>query len=360
MKKLFSTLLILAAALFAFGADAKSDRPIKIGVILPLTGNMAQVGQPQLAAVELFKAECAKNSYKHKYEIIVEDDALTGRMTAEAAMKLINVDNVDGLVTLSSGSGNIVAARAKNSGTPHLCVASDPKIADAKTNFLHWALPETCAHDFVNLIEKLGGKRIAILALRQQGSMTLMKLAEPEMKKRGMEIVYNEYFNPGERDFRTTLLKIKETKPNLFIPFAFSPEMEIILKQRKHMGLDAKVSTMECFDMLDYTPDAEGLFYITEGRGTPKFIRQLGAMTGKASNWGVPYTYDCLNILRAAYETMDTPNRAAAAKYISQLKDFPSALGTISMRPDGRIESPASLFRIVNGKPTPAKWEDVK
>ncbi len=363
MKKILGVLILTAVALIAFADNPfAKDEPntVKIGVILPLTGNMAQVGQPQLAAIELFKKECEKGNYKHKYKVIVEDGALTGRMMAEAAMKLITVDHVSGIVDFSSSCGNIVFPRARDTSTPQLCLSSDPKTADGKFNFNHWTITETEAYTFVDLVQKLGAKRVAILAMRHQGSMALVNLIEPELKKRGVEVVYSEYFNPGERDFRTTLLKIRETKPDFLIPVAFSPEAEIILRQRKQIGLDVKISTIECFDFLDYPADAEGLFYISGASGTPEFDQRLFAATGKHSVYAIPYTYDCLNIIRSAYESMDKPDHAAAAKWISQMKDFPSALGTISMRPDGRIESPASLFRIVKGKPTRASWDDVK
>jgi branched-chain amino acid transport system substrate-binding protein len=358
MKKTLTLLAILVAALSALAGE--NANTVKIGVILPLTGDSDSLGLPLLRAVKLFESECSKGNYKHQYKVIVEDDQLLARESAVIAQKFINIDHVDAIITFSSTAGNVITPQARNKNIPHLCISSDLKVADDKFSFLHWPNPEVEAAAGAHLVENLGGHRVAIMTVRHAGAMAVQKYFEAELKKRGIEIVGSELFNPGERDFRFQLAKMRELKPDVFVPIAFSPELEILLRQRKQTGITVKTTTMECFDFLADTSDVEGCFYVSAGLGTNDFQKRIMEATGKPTAYAVAYEYDMLNIIRSAYETMDRPDHAMAARYIRQLKDFPSALGTTSMGPNGRIDSPVSIFRIIHGKQTPTSWEDVK
>jgi len=357
MKKLLALLFVLTCSLVLAKEDTNT---VKIGVIQQLTGNLAQVGQPQLAAIELFKKECQTGSYKHKYQVLVEDDAMTGRLTAEAANKFININHVDALVTFGSSSGNVLAARAKTAHIPHMAVASDAKIADGCYNFINWAPPEREAVCLADIIKKLGGKRVAFITGRQQGLMAIEAAAEKELKKRGLPFISNIYFTPGERDFRTLLLKVREQHPDIFVPLGFSPEEEIILRQGKEMGIEAKITSVESFDLMDNFENAETLFYVSGSLGSPDFQERLTRASGKSSFLGVPYIYESMNLLRAAYESAPNIDHAAASQWLSRVKEFPSSLGKISTSRDGRIDSQAAFFQIVKGKPVPVTLDQIK
>ena len=334
---------------------------VKIGVILPLSGNNAGLGRPQLSAIKLFEKECERTDYKHNYKLIIEDNQLTARASAEAVNKLINIDHVDGIVSLFCDAGHVLAPRMRAAKIPHVnCVCSDDSVAEGQFNFVHWPYPEKECKAFADLIEKIGGKRIAILSAQQPGCLALTKATEAELKKRGITVTTVQKFIPGERDFRITLMKIRETNPDTLIPFAFTPEMEIILRQAKQLDFRPKITTLELFDFVADLSDAEGLYYVSGGAATEEFNKNLIEVSGQGSSYGVPTIYDGLNLIRSAYETMDKPDRVAAAKWISQAQDFPSAMGKITVNKSGRIDSELGFYRVVKGKPTPVKFEDIK
>jgi len=358
MKRTLCLLLALGLHLMAF---AKEDaNTVKIGVILPLSGDSATYGEPLLRAVKLFETECKTGTYKHNYKVLVEDNQMQGRETALILQRLINVEHIDAILDFSATSGNVVFPQARLKQVPHICLASDPKTADGKFNFLHWPTPESEARLSVDLIKRLGCHRVALMTVRHAGALAVVDELVAKLKEEGMKVAANEVFNPGERDFRFQLAKIRELKPDVFIPLAFSPEIDILLRQRKQVGLDTKVTAIECFDFLNDASDAEGCYYISAGLGTTDFQKQLLAATGKPTGYAVAYQYDMLNIIRIAYESMDAPNHAAAAEWIANMKNFPAAVGNVSMGSDGRINSTPGLFRIVHGKQTTARWEEVK
>jgi branched-chain amino acid transport system substrate-binding protein len=335
---------------------------IKIGVILPLSGNNSKIGESIVKAVNIFNKECEKGHYRHKYMVIVEDDQLAGRLTAEAVMKLIDIDHVDGLASFGSSAANVIAPRAKSAGIPHLAIATDTRVADDKFNFIHWVSPQRQAAAALDIAEKMGCKKVAMLTVRQQGYLADMEAAKLEIEKRGLILVSNEIFNPGERDFRTQLTRIRETHPEVLIPTGYSPEIEIILRQCKQLDFRPRITSMQSFDWMLNAEDAEGLYYATASMGSAEFEAHCVKLTGASGiSYGVANMYDMLNMLRSSYESMDKPDHAAAAKWLANVKDFPSAMGiNIDMGADGRTDPPAGYFKIVHGKPTPVSLDEVR
>jgi ABC-type branched-subunit amino acid transport system substrate-binding protein len=265
------------------------------------------------------------------------------------------------MVTLFCDAGHVLAPRMRAAKIPHVnCVCSDDSVAEGQYNFVHWPHADKECAAFADVVQKLGGKRIAIMSMRQPGWLALAAGVQQTLAARGIAVVNVTAFNPGERDFRVALLKIRETNPDLLVPLGVSPEIEIILRQAKQLDFKPRVATLEVFDVVTDFSDAEGIYYVSGGTATAQFNKDLIAAAGHGSSYGVPTIYDGLNLIRSAYETMDTPDHEKAAEWISHARDFPSAMGTISVGKGGRIDSELGYFQILHGKRVPVKLEDVK
>jgi branched-chain amino acid transport system substrate-binding protein len=73
MKKLIPTMTMFAALLAAGPVLAQSE-PVKIGVILPMTGQQASTGRQIAAAVKLWVAQNGDTAGGRKVEVIIKDD----------------------------------------------------------------------------------------------------------------------------------------------------------------------------------------------------------------------------------------------------------------------------------------------
>jgi len=358
--------LILAVALIAFGADKPSDKKdvVRIGVILPLSGNNSNLGLPQTEIVKMVENELARTPTKHSYKFIVEDDAMTGRMTAEAAHKLIYVDHVAAIMTLGSGAGNILSPMASNNKVIHIsCGSSDAKITRGPYNYIHWVRPEEEAPIFAKIVtEKFKSKRVVFLVARQQGLMAIADACKAELIKAKVPAISIDYFNPDERDFRPYLLKIwDQKKPDLFVPMGFSPNFEIILRQNKQMKYFDKITTLESIDITDDKSDCEGMIYVSGAAPTPEFTQKIIAATGSEPKILVPYTYDILHLMVNALEQCPDPasDKKPALAYLDGLYDYQGAVGKLTVN-QRIIHSPAGLYKFTNGKSVPINIDDIK
>src|SRR5918995_2927855 len=103
---------------------------IKIGVIVPESGQSQLLGASFLKAVKLAQ-EDLKNT-KNTYELVIEDSGTTPEQTERAIKKLINVHHVQALLGGISKTGEIVKSYATAAKISHLCVCSVKTIGDGE------------------------------------------------------------------------------------------------------------------------------------------------------------------------------------------------------------------------------------
>ena len=84
----------LAAAVAGAAATAADTGPIKIGLILPMTGQSASTGRQIDAAVKLWVAQNGSTIAGRKVEIILKDDGAVPDATKRIAQELIVNDKV--------------------------------------------------------------------------------------------------------------------------------------------------------------------------------------------------------------------------------------------------------------------------
>ncbi|MEJ2168185.1 MAG: ABC transporter substrate-binding protein [Desulfobacterales bacterium] len=92
-KALLYAAIICLSTVFAGQATA-ADMVIKIGVVGPLTGQFAAVGQSQINGAEMKAKEINASGGKYKIELISEDDASNCDQSVNATVKLITKDRV--------------------------------------------------------------------------------------------------------------------------------------------------------------------------------------------------------------------------------------------------------------------------
>jgi len=329
-----------------------SSEPIKIGVICPLTGNLAFMGEGLKDAILLAKENLSDTRYN--YEVIFEDDQLDPKKTASAANKLISIDKVDALVSISSGTGNVVAPIAKQNKVVHFGIASDVNIANGDYNFIHWTPPSEENKVFVKELQKRGITKIGLFVLNQQGAIAKMDDLRRRINKTDIEIVTDQSFNFGEKDFRSIISKAKNSGAEIYVLMAFSPELEILAKQIKEAGITTPLTSIEAFELTEQVDLFEGEWYVNAADPTGDFADKFKAKTGKNPTMGAANGYDIFNLIVTAAEKIKKatkPTSREIAGELTKIKNFDGALGNLSVNENGIVVSKAVVRMIKDGKP---------
>ncbi|MFA5126898.1 MAG: ABC transporter substrate-binding protein [Patescibacteria group bacterium] len=334
------------------GPSEVSQKTIKIGVIAPMTGNLSFMGEGIRDAI-LIAEENLRNT-KNKYEVIFEDDQLDPKMSASAANKLLSADNVDALVTFSSVTGNVVTPIAEQNKVVHFGIASDPNVAKGEYNFIHWTPPYEENKVFISELQRRGIKKLGIFEGNAQGAAAVIADLKKQLEGTDIEIVTNQMFNFGEKDFRTTIAKVKDSGAEIYLLLAFSPELEILAKQMKEAEITTPITSIESFELSEQLALFEGEWYINSADPTSDFTSKFNAKAGKSPTLGAANAYDIFNLIVAANEKVEGKLKPTSDQVVDELMkitNFSGALGDLNVNEDGIVVSKAAVRMIKNGKP---------
>jgi len=128
---------VLGLLFVTLGASIRAEikETVKIGVILPLTGDNSDFGRPIQELLSYKFNHLPENSH-FEYKLFFEDDQLVAKNALLAAHRLIDLENVDVLMTMFSASGSVAAPLAAQKKVPHLMLNMNEAAADGQYNFI--------------------------------------------------------------------------------------------------------------------------------------------------------------------------------------------------------------------------------
>ncbi len=353
--------VILVAWCVASVAAKKNPetRPtVRIGVTLPLTGDVAMLGQNSRQALLLAREQLPKNT-KYNYEFVFEDDQFRPQAGASAANKLISIDNVSALFSFGSPVGNAVSPIAEKAKVPHInFFASDMNVANGDYNFVNYTPPYKDSEMFIKELNKRGVKTVAFFGQQDNpGVGAIIAAFENDIKNTDIKVLSNQKFNTGSRDFRTQIAAVKNLNPDIYVLEATSPELEILTKQLREAGIQTPVTSMEAFEFSSELSLFEGMWYVNAADPQQWFVNLFAKRyPNDTPKFGAANGYDSLNlIVRAAEEIGDgktVPTREEIRDALSKIKGFDGALGNnLSVDEHGVVVSGAVVREIRNGSP---------
>ncbi|MCD6193333.1 MAG: ABC transporter substrate-binding protein [Candidatus Aminicenantes bacterium] len=369
MKKIWIGVVILIiaalAVLIVVTQTKREPEEIKIGVIVPLTGGSAKYGEDIKRgydlAVEEINAEGGVRG--RKIRLIYEDSEGKPEKAVTAAQKLIQRDRVVAILGPLWSSPTLAVAPIceKNKVVLLSSGSSSPKITDAGDYIFRNELSDKYgAEQTAKLFFNLGFKKIAIIYVNNDFGIGYKDVTEQIYKNLGGVVTTTQSFEQDATDFRTQLLKIKDTNPEGLFIVGYK-EMILILKQMREFGINAQILSVALFEdpeIIEKVGDvAEGAIYTYYGTFDPKsqesrikeFVKKFEERYHKLPEYYAPIGYDAVKILALAIEKGGfAPEQIKEALY--QIKDFPGLSGTTSFDENGDVAKPVILKTVEKGK----------
>ena len=202
--------LLLGVTFFSVGsitafAEAPLKKAFQIGLIAPLSGEASSFGESAKNGVLMAIEEL---NISQKIKVVVEDDAYTPAKTVTAFNKLVDVDNVDLILTVASTPSNAVAPIAERRRIPLIAWASDPNVSrNRKYVVRSYPSGETEGEIAITEAKKRGLTKIAIFTSQDDYSFSWKLGIEKSLA--ADHIVFNETVMDESNDYRTLILKSK-------------------------------------------------------------------------------------------------------------------------------------------------------
>ncbi|WP_377642767.1 branched-chain amino acid ABC transporter substrate-binding protein [Oryzobacter terrae] len=259
-----ASLLVASLALSACGTrggseddatgGASENKVAKIGVIAPLSGDLAALGKGIEHSVDLAikQANESKAIPGWTLELAAEDDQATPDVGKNAATKLASDKDVIGVVgTLNSSvaqsvqpvlaAANITQVSPANTN-PALTQGADFLTAPKRTYPTYF---RTCTTDSIQgpfaaryLFEKAGIKEIATVHDKKTYGQGLVDAFTTEYKKLGGKVVAAETINPDDDKYDAVISKIKPSNPKAVYYGGEFPQAGPFSQQMKAAGLN--------------------------------------------------------------------------------------------------------------------------
>jgi len=303
LSKLCATLVAAVAAALS-AAPLRAAETVKIGVLMPLTGNAAAAGQASKAAVEiaaeivngkhpelgnlpLATTEGLPNVGVAKVELVFVDHQGNPSLAQQLATRLITQDKVQALLGAYQSSCSFTAtAVAERYGIPFL--VGDSAALNITGRGFKWVFRTTpiasdYAATYMRFFDdmKKEGKKIASIAVVNENTdygTSVADSIEAAAKTSNMPVAIRIPYSASSTDVSAQVLQLKEKHPDVTIFISYTSDSILYIKGMKN---------------LDYLPPM--VIGDDTGFSDPSFIPAVadiaqGAMNRSAWDIGKPGT----------------------------------------------------------------------
>jgi branched-chain amino acid transport system substrate-binding protein len=373
-----------AAAAILLGAlpfAAHAADPLKIGLILPLTGPFASTGKQIEAAARLYIAKNGDTVAGRKVELIVKDDTgLAPETTKRIAQELVVQDKVSvlagfGLTPLALAAAP-VATEAK---VPMVVMAAATGMIPTRSPFIvrtGFTLPQVTG-PIAEWALKNKIKRVVTMATDYGPGLDAEKTFQTVFKAGGGEIVESIRTPLRNPDYAPFLQRAKDAKPDALFVFVPSGEGLAVMKQFDDRGL--KQAGIRLIGTGDVTDDdllesmgapAVGIitsFHYSAAHDSPENKAYVDgfmkANNGMRPNFHSVGGYDGMHLIYEAVKKAG-PN-ATGEQLVEAMKGmaWTSPRGPMSIDPATRQTIQNVYLRevkMVNGKPWNVEFDKVE
>ncbi len=365
----------LAALSLLLAVPAYAAETIVIGMDIPLTGDIPDVGESTKEAAEMYKKQIDDtggidiNGEKYTVEFVYDDNESKAESAVKAATKLITEEEVLAIIGPQSSKQAVPAGEVCNNfATPMI----SPWSTNPNTTLNRPYVFRGCFLDpFQGPVlakfatKQFGAKKAAVLydiaSDYPKGLAEFFKKAFEEIHGPGSVVAF-ESFTTKDVDFSAQLTNIINSGADvLFIPQYYN-EIPLIVKQAKSLGWTKPFIGSDSWGSGDLMglcgDDCKGQFFSTHyspvgAKGaTKEFIDSYTKMYGKTPNDVAALTWDSIGVLVEAVKqagglTGDVKkDRAAVKDALAKLQDFKGITGTMNFTAEGDPKKCAVIAKI--------------
>jgi branched-chain amino acid transport system substrate-binding protein len=352
--------LIVVLVIIQTGREPKD---IEIGAILPLTGSSAQYGQWSKNGAELAVDEINRQGgiKGRKVKIIYEDSRTDAKEGVSALNNLSAIYKVQAIISESSGVVLAIAPVVEEKKIVQLNIgAVNPQIRKAGDyTFSNINDADIEAYEMAEYAyNKLGIRKLAILYATTSYGKGNRDAIKEKFKSIGGIIVADESFDENSGDFRTQIIKIRETAPDAIYVVAVTKDAALILRQARELGIKTQLLSATFFegkDLLDIAGNAaEGTIYTSTvlnatSHRIQDFIANYRNKYGLDPEIYSATAYDAIHIYALAIGKVGYYGEEIK-KYMYTIENYPGISGLTSFDVDGAVEKPILFKKVINGK----------
>ena len=232
---------LLAAIALAVAGGVRAEEPVKVGLILPMTGGQASTGKQIDAAVRLYMQQHGDTVAGRKIEIILKDDATVPDNTKRLAQELIVNDKVNFIAGFGITPSALAAAPlATEAKIPEIVMAAGTSIITERSPYIA-RTSFTLAQSSVIIADwaaKNGIKKVVTLVSDYAPGAEAQNSFKERFTAGGGQVIEELKVPLASPDFSPVLQRAADAKPDALFVFVPAGQGGTFAKQYAERGLD--------------------------------------------------------------------------------------------------------------------------
>ncbi len=345
---------VAACALLVLGFTAcqpssgGGSQTIKLGFLGPLTGDAVGLGVDTLNGVKLAveKVNAAGGINGKQVEIVAEDGKCSGSESANAAQKLVNVDKVVAIVGGGCSGETLAAAPIAGAGKVVILspTSSSPDVTKAGDFvFRDYPSDELKTTAMKKLFADMNWKKVAIISENTDFAQAFRKSLKEKLGSGA--IAFDEVVDPGTKDFRSLMTRLKKVQFDVFFPDGNSDGIiGPMLQQFREATFKQPAVSHDAADSVTMAKDlpeaTDGLYVINVPSATKdSSFESLFKQKYGDAQYGIAfagYAYDAANVLFDAFKSVGTDG-PAVRDYLYHLPQYSGVSGNFHFDTNGDV-----------------------
>lgn len=269
--------LSLIVSTFALAARPASSEPVRIGMLLPLSGAYQAVGADNQAGIA---AAMKLGKGKDLISLEFADSKADPVSAVNEFRRLVDASGVVSLFAMRGPVGMAINPVAKSIKFPILGGVGDKRFAASNEYaFQLWPRSDEEGSYLAEVISREHGK-VALVTSRDDWTDAVSRGFRSRIGAGG--IIFDEEIEPSDTDFRTLLLKMKKKAPEAAVANLSLSQIGPFFKQARELGISASMFSnfwIAKKDVIQSVPEGvlDGVRFVEMDTNLPRFIEQLGS-----------------------------------------------------------------------------------
>ncbi len=354
----------VAGMVLAVGCGSEAEEgTIRIGVIVPLSGNLSPLGSSTLEGIEyrVEQINAAGGIDGRMLTLKVEDNRGDQSQSISAFKKLTGLGGVTAVIgPITSTNALAVANPVTQAGVPTVTpTATNDQVAPASPFLFRACFKDSFQGEVV--AQYALGQGITSAAtmteLSSDYSIGLVRSFMQAFRKGGGTIAAEVSYQEKDTEFGPQLSQIKESGAKLVFVPGYPGEVPLILKQAKVMGLAATFCGADGWDHQDIIQQSGdqivGAFF--SGAFSPEdqreivqnFVTAMTARTGTEPGSFEALGADSVTLIVEAIKAAGSTEATAVRDAMTRLEKVTTVTGPITMTADGDARKSAVVMGVV-------------
>lgn len=324
--RLLTFLLVCLPVIILSEASAQ----IKIGIILPMSGPLAEYGTAELHGIQLAQTDYPELFSNIKF--VFEDSQYDPKVAISAFNKLRTVDQVSVIYDWGSATGLALAPVAEGRKFPLLSMSIDPAAAIGRSYVIRFGnYAGQYIEKLVPALRARGFKKIGVIKVELAYTNSMYDEMVRQFAAPGESVQLLNSVNPADTDFKSIVTKLKQTPIDALCVYLMSGQIRQFYRQFADQGLSIPTIGTDFFESTDEIAAAgramEGAIY-PHNPVPMSFHERYAARFGNDSQIAYAVNgYDFAVLMGRTFGAME--NSPSGNQVIESLRKLPAQEGLV-------------------------------